>query len=77
MRELVVHGLYRHFKGKYYVVEGLAEHSETGEPLVVYRALYGERKLYVRPLSMFLSPVDREKYPDAPQEMRFALIEDG
>ena len=77
MRELVVHGLYRHFKGKYYVVEWLAEHSETGEPLVVYRALYGERKLYVRPLSMFLSPVDREKNPDAPQEMRFALIEEG
>lgn len=74
MRELVEHGLYRHFKGNLYLVEGVAVHSETGERLVVYRALYGERKLYVRPIELFLSPVDREKYPDAKQEYRFELL---
>ena len=71
MRALVVHGVYRHFKGNYYYVEDVASDSETGEPLVVYRALYGEKGLYVRPLAMFLSEVDREKYPDANQEYRF------
>lgn len=71
MRELKLHGVYRHFKGNLYYTEGLATHSETGEKLVVYRALYGERELYVRPLDLFLSPVDRQKYPDAKQEFRF------
>lgn len=46
-------GLYRHYKGKYYEVIGVAKHSETGEDLVVYRSLYGERGLWVRPLGMF------------------------
>lgn len=74
MRELVIHGVYRHFKGKCYLVEGVALHSETGEELVVYRQLYGERKLYVRPKDMFLSEVDREKYPDIEQKYRFEHI---
>lgn len=50
---MVEKGLYRHYKGKYYEVIGEAKHSETGELLVVYRPLYGERGLWVRPYKMF------------------------
>ena len=71
MRELKVHAIYRHFKGNRYYVEDVARNSETGEAMVVYRALYGEGALWVRPLRMFLSEVDREKYPNAPQKYRF------
>ena len=73
--EIVVHGVYRHFKGDSYIVEDLAEHTETGEMMVIYRALYGKNKLYARPLKMFLSLVDREKYPDVQQKYRFELQE--
>ena len=66
-------GKYRHFKGNEYEVLDIARHSETMEPMVVYRALYGENMLWVRPLKSFLSEVDHEKYPDAKQKYRFEL----
>ena len=55
-------GRYRHFKGNEYEVLGLARHSETREPMVVYRALYGERGLWVRPASMWGEEIDRDGY---------------
>ncbi|MDO4590900.1 MAG: DUF1653 domain-containing protein [Slackia sp.] len=66
-------GIYRHFKGNYYEVVGVARHSETEEALVVYRALYGERGLWARPLSMFCEKVDKKRYPGSDQEYRFEL----
>ena len=68
-------GKYRHFKGNEYRVLGMARHSETLEEMVVYQALYGEQAVWARPYDLFFSPVDREKYPDADQEMRFELVE--
>ena len=73
MQELKLKGIYKHFKGDYYLVEDVAIHSETMEQFVVYRQLYGENKLYVRSYDMFLSKVDKEKYPDVEQEYRFEL----
>ena len=76
MRDIKLHGVYRHFKGRFYLVEDVATHSETGEEYVVYRQLYGEGKLWIRPKAMFLEGVDRVKYPDCRQEYRFELVEE-
>ena len=66
-------GKYRHFKGNYYEVIGVAHHSETMEEMVVYRALYAEHGLWVRPASMWEEVVDRDGYHGP----RFQYVEDA
>lgn len=68
--------MYRHFKGNIYQIRCLARHSETGEMMVVYQAMYDTFQIYVRPLAMFMEEVDHIKYPDIRQRYRFELVQD-
>ena len=73
--DIKIKGVYKHFKGNYYIVEDIATHSETGEKYVIYRALYENAQVYIRPYEMFFTKVDKEKYPNVKQEYRFELQE--
>ena len=73
MNQIKMNGIYKHFKGDYYLLVDVAKHSETGEDYVVYRKLYEDCALWVRPLEMFLEEVDHEKYPEVEQKYRFQL----
>ena len=75
MNKLVIHGIYKHFNGDHYLVEDIALDSETHKEMVVYRRLYDDCSLWVRPIEMFLSEVDHIKYPKVKQKYRFELQE--
>lgn len=68
--EVKVKGIYRHYKGDYYIVEDIATHSETLEKMIVYRGLYENSPLWVRPYSLFLDEVNKNN-----QKYRFELQE--
>lgn len=71
--DIKINGIYKHFKGDYYIVEDIGINTEDNSKCVIYRALYGDNILYVRPYDMFISKVDKVKYPNSTQEYRFEL----
>ena len=75
MHELKINGIYKHFKGDYYLVKDVVIDSETKDEMVLYQGLYGDCLRYVRPKSMFLSEVDHVKYPNVVQKYRFELVD--
>ena len=74
MREIKLNTIYKHFKGDKYLVMDIVIDSETGKEMVLYKGLYGNCPTYVRPLDMFLSEVDHDKYPEIEQKYRFEEI---
>ena len=74
MREIKLNTIYKHFKGDKYLVMDIVIDSETGREMVLYKGLYGNLPCYVRPLDMFLSEVNHEKYPEIEQKYRFEEI---
>ena len=74
MRKVKIKGIYKHFKGNIYMVEDIAKDCETLEDVVVYRALYDNKQLWVRKYNDFISEVDHNKYPDVKQKYRFEEI---
>ena len=75
-RRAMLGNAYRHFKGATYVVDGIAVHSESAELMVIYHRVGDPTKQWARPLEMFLSPVDMQKYPDVVQERHFEALTD-
>ena len=74
MRRIYTNKIYKHFKGKFYKVIAIAEHTETSEKFVVYQALYQDRKVYIRPYDMFVSELEFNKYTNVNQTYRFELV---
>lgn len=73
-RDIVIGGIYKHFKGNLYKIIATATDVNTNKRLVIYTALYGNSQTHIRPLNEFLSTVDRKKYPSLNQNHRFELV---
>jgi Uncharacterized protein conserved in bacteria len=73
MDEVKVKGVYKHFKGDLYIVEDVARDCDTLEKVVIYRGLYGDAPIWVRPYDDFIGPVNKEKYPEVEQSDKFEL----